>query len=283
VLSGAVHGGTAILRGLAGLPLVTPLLGEQARILLVSAEDVAATVAFALTSAAPRKAVWDVANPEPVALGTIVTSLRQWLGFRPRPVLSVPAWLARSVSAIADLLGWLGWRSPARTTAMKQLAAGMHGDPAPWIAATGIRPKTLAEILAAQPATVQDRWHARLYFVKPLAIGVLAVFWIATGLIALGPGWNDGVALLQSPMMSKNVTALVIIAGALLDISLGAALLVRSLTRAVLITMLLVCVIYLVAATAIDPSLWLDPLGRITKTFAVMLATVFTLAVLDER
>ena len=283
VLGPAVHGGTAILRGLAGMPLVTPLIAGDSCMLIVSADDVAATVAFALTRDAPAKAVWDVAHPQSMELGAIVTALRQWLGFPARTVVTVPGWAANLVSAVADALGWLGWRSPARSTALKQLAEGMHADPAPWIAATGIRPQNLDDILAAQPAGVQDRWHARLYFLKPLALAGLAAYWIATGLISLGPGWNEGLLLLAPLKLSRETAGFVIVAGALLDIGLGAALLVRSLARAVLIAMLLLCIPYLVAATVIDPSLWLDPLGRLMKTFVVILATMFTLAILDER
>jgi hypothetical protein len=60
-------------------------------------------------------------------------------------------------------------------------------------------------------------------------------------------------------------------------------LMVRPFTRAVLTTMLVVSVAYLLAATIFVPALWVDPLGRLTKTLAVMLAIVFSLAVLDER
>jgi len=164
-----------------------------------------------------------------------------------------------------------------------ELAEGMRADTAPWIAATGIQPKNLEEILAAQSATVQDRWHARLYFIKPLVLGGLAAFWIATGLISLGPGWQEGLALLTPTFIPRETAGLVIAAGALLDIILGASLLVRSLARPVLIAMLLTCVAYLAAATIIDPALWIDPLGRMTKTVIVMIATTFTLAILDER
>jgi hypothetical protein len=159
----------------------------------------------------------------------------------------------------------------------------MHADPAAWMAATGIRPKGLDEILAATPSTVQDRWHARLYFLKPLAIGGLSAYWIATGLIALGPGWSEGLKLLSPLGLSAAAAGFVIVAGALLDIVLGAALLIRRLARPVLLVMFAVCIPYLAAATAIEPGLWLDPLGRLSKTFAVMLATLFTLAVMDER
>ena len=83
--------------------------------------------------------------------------------------------------------------------------------------------------------------------------GCLSLYWILTGLIALGPGWSEGLALLSTPSLPPFVTKLVIVLGALLDIALGAMLLVRPLTRAVLITMLVVCVPYLLAATFIDP------------------------------
>jgi nucleoside-diphosphate-sugar epimerase len=283
VLASAVYGGSAMLRGLAGLPLATPLIAGDSRMLIVGIEDVVATVAFALKANAPAKAIWDVAHPEPVTLGAIVVALRQWLGFPSQKVLAPPRWAARLVSAVADALGWLGWRSPARSTSLQQLAEGMHADPVPWMAATGIQPKDLDQILAAQPATVQDRWHARLYFLRPLALAGLSAYWIATGLISLGPGWQEGLALLTPTFIPQQTAGLMIAAGALLDIVLGAALLVRSLTRPVLIVMLLVCAAYLVAATIIDPSLWIDPLGRMTKTLIVMIATTFTLAVLDER
>src|SRR5262249_62085014 len=84
--------------------------------------------------------------------------------------------------------GGLGGRPPARPPAMSQLDVGVIGDPAPWMSATAIKPKSLAAILAEPPAGVQDRWFARLYLLKPLAIVSLALFWIANGLIALGAG-----------------------------------------------------------------------------------------------
>jgi hypothetical protein len=166
---------------------------------------------------------------------------------------------------------------------MAQLDKGVVGDPADWMAATGIRSQGLDEILAARPSSVQDRWFAQLYFVKPLAIGVLSIYWMLTGLVSLGPGWNEAVAILSPAGWPRWLVAFVIAAGALLDIVLGAALLVRPMTRAVLVTMFAICFPYLIAATAINPELWLDPLGRLTKTVPVMLAILFTLAILDER
>ena len=283
VLAGAVHGGTAMLRGLAGLPLVMPLVGAESRVQVVSIQDVAATVALCLAPRAPAKVIWELANPQVLTLGEIVVATRAWLGFAPAPVVRLPRSGACVVSLAADALGWLGWRSPARSTAMAQLTAGVTGDPSAWIAATGIKPMNFNDILAARPASVQDRWYARLYFVKPLALASMSIYWILTGLTSLGPGWGEAMALLSPAGGPAGFVAFIIVAGALLDIALGAALLVRPLTRAVLITMFLICIPYLLAATVINPALWLDPLGRLMKTVPVMLAILFTLAILDER
>jgi len=48
VLAPAVYGGTAILRGIAAVPVVTPVIGADSRLQVVSVGDVADTVAFCL-------------------------------------------------------------------------------------------------------------------------------------------------------------------------------------------------------------------------------------------
>ena len=160
---------------------------------------------------------------------------------------------------------------------------GIAGDPASWIAATGIRPQSYAAFLAAQPATLQDRWFARLYFVKPLAIATIAGFWIATGLIALTAGYAPALAHLAAAGVGAGMATFITIAGAFFDIALGALLLVRRTARVALLTMLAATPFYLLAGTLLAPQLWGDPVGAYTKVIPLMLATLFTLAVLDER
>ena len=288
VLAPAVHGGSAMLRALAAMPLVTPLIGAESRIQVVSIDEVADTVALCLALAAPAKmtwakVTWELAHPQVLPLREIVSAMRRWLGFPPRPVVPLPQAAATVVSAVADALGWLGWRSPARSTALKQLAAGVVGDPAAWIAATGIKPKSLHDILAAAPASVQDRWFAKLYLLKPVAIAALALFWIATGAFALGPGRTAALAHLTQIGFAPAFAEFVLMAGSIFDIVLGSLLLVRKLARAVLITMLAVTPGYLLVGTLAAPQLWFDPLGPYLKIIPMLLATMFTLAILDER
>jgi DoxX-like family len=189
----------------------------------------------------------------------------------------VPRVLEKTVTVAADTLGWLGWRSPAHSTAVRQLAAGIVGDPAPWMAATGTTPKRLDE-----GASVQDRWFARLYLLKPFAIGALALFWLVT-VIALGPGRAAAMAQLGEAGVRGFPADVVLIGGALFHIALGLLLLVRRAARGVLITMLAVTLVYVLAGTVLAPQLWIDPLGPLTKIAPLLVATLFTLAILDER
>ncbi|HET9814989.1 MAG TPA: DoxX-like family protein, partial [Xanthobacteraceae bacterium] len=96
-------------------------------------------------------------------------------------------------------------------------------------------------------------------------------------------GWSEGMALLAPAGLPDAAAAAVIVAGALLDLALGLALLVRRTARAVLLAMLALTALYLVIATVLDTHLWTDPLGRLMKTIPVMCMMLFALAVLDER
>lgn len=283
VLAPAAYGGTAMLRALAALPGVVPIIAAESCIQVVASDDVARTVAFCLAPGAPAKVRWDLAHPQVLTLAEIVVALRQWMGLRPARIVRIPSWLARIVAGGADALGWLGWRSPARTTALAQLGAGVVGEPAPWIAATGRAPLSLADILAALPASVQDRWFARLYPLKPIAIAGLALFWLASGLIGLGPGRASAIALMSDAGVPEGLAATAVVAGGIVDVALGISVTVRAGARVALIGMLAMTVGYVVGGSVLLPGLWLDPLGPLVKTLPVLLAGLFSLAILDER
>jgi uncharacterized protein YbjT (DUF2867 family) len=283
VLAAGVFGGSAIVRGLAALPWRTPLIAADSLVQIVAAEDVAETVSWALGPGAGVRGMLELMHPDPITIGHLVAEQRRWLGLPPQPVWNLPQPVAATVAVAADALAYLGWHSPARSTAFAQLAAAPRGDPGTWMAATGIRPMSLSGILAARPPTVQDRWFARLYFLKPVAIGCICGLFIATGLISLGPGWTQAVALLGPAQLPPWAAAGVVLGGALLDLALGAALLLRRLTRVTLIAMLWLTVAYLIIATLLDASLWADPLGRLLKTLPLMALMLFALATLDER
>jgi uncharacterized protein YbjT (DUF2867 family) len=282
VLSPAVYGGTAMLRGIAACPLVVPVIHADARVQVVSIDDLAETVARSLAPATPGKVSWDVAHPQVHTLADIVTAFRFWLGFSPRRVVRVPDAIGKIFARLADAIGWLGWRSPLRTTSLAQLTAGVVGDPAPWMAATGIQPKSLEGMLAARPANVQDRWFARLYLLKPLAIIALAATAIAAGLAEILSLRKIAAGVLA---VSSPAFALYVVPGLLSGaaaIVFGAGLLARTTARCSLIALLVLTVLRAAHYCLTSWHLGYMPLAAISAV-PLLLAALFTLAILDDR
>jgi uncharacterized protein YbjT (DUF2867 family) len=284
VISTAAYGGSAMLRAIAAFPRCVPVIAADARIQVIGVDDVAETVARAVAAGAPSRVAWDVAHPQVHTLADIAAAIRGWLGFAPRAPLPLPRAVARIIAAAADAVGWLGWRSPARSTSLAQLAAGVVGDPGPWIKATGMAPKSLGDVLAARASNVQDRWFARLYLLKPLAIVLLAASATVIGLAELVASSRLAAAVV--PGISLSVFAVHVlpqlIEGAV-ELLAGLGVLVRKTARCALIAMLVVTAIRTAIDFALPLRFGLFPFSAIGFDPPMLLAVLFTLAILDER
>jgi uncharacterized protein YbjT (DUF2867 family) len=281
VVGAAAYGGSALFRGLAALPLL-PVMPDTGLIQPVQLEDVVETVAVCLASKVPPRSAFELAGPDRLSFVETVRLYRRWLGWRDPRIIRLPRWAAALLYALGDFAGWLGWRAPMRSTARREIVRGATGDPSGWMRATGITPKSLAAALAARPASVQERWFAKMYFLKPTVITMLAVFWVMTGLIALGPGYRLGFGLMQEGGAGA-LSAPSVIAGALADIVIGIGIAVRRTARLALYISTALSVFYLVAGTALTPWLWLDPLGPLVKTGPIMVLTLTAFAILEDR
>jgi uncharacterized protein YbjT (DUF2867 family) len=277
VIGRAVFGGTGLMRALAAFPLFIPVIGGDQRFRPVAMDDLCAVVVAAVEPGTPSRRIVDVAGPESLTLADILRLYRGWLGLGPASVVGAPAWLARPVITLGDLAGRLGWSSPLRTTSVRQMARGVEGDAVAWTALFGVAPRTLGRFLTETPASVQDIWHARLWFVRPIAIVTLSLFWLVTGLISFGPGWSRALGILAEGGYGGAAPAVAWF-GALLDVVLGLALLVRSWTARVAVVMALSTVGYLAAATISLPQYWVDPLGPWLKVLPMMALCLFVSA-----
>lgn len=282
VLAPAAYGASALLRGLASFPLVCPVALGDARVRTVHVDDVAGAVAAALAGRVALRRAYDLVEEREHTLADIQRQLRAWQGRRPVPAIRLPRRLVGAACRAGDLLGWLGWRTPVRTTALIELEAGIGGDPAPWSAAGGPAIGSLAESLERLPSTVQERWYGRAWLAKPLLLATLAVFWLATGLITLCR-LDASAGLLTATGIAGGIARPLAAAGAILDIALGAAVLVRSLMPAALVGMVAASAAYLALGTWLAPALWLDPLGPYLKVLPAAVLALAGLAVAEER
>lgn len=282
VLGAQAYGGTALLRAIAALPVVQPIVHADRPIQTVSVDDVAAAVEDALTGKIPVRATYDLVENDGQPLGDVVRRLRAWLGLPPARLLHVPDWAVGLASRLADALGWLGWRSPFRGTALTELAAGITGDPKPWTAATGRPFASLKETLARNPSTVQERWFAQTFLLKPLVIATLSLFWLATGLVALADV-DAAAAVLTERGIGAGLATASVIGGAILDLLLGLLVLARRTMPTAARGMLLLTLVYLVGATILAPDLWADPLGPLVKAIPAFVLALVALALAHDR
>ena len=107
VIGRAAYGGSALIRGLAALP-VLPLVGGAGPLQLVHLDDVADTVAACLRPETPPRRVLELVGPRVWTFAETVGLFRRWLGWRPAVPVSVPDWLAGLIYRAGDAISWLG-------------------------------------------------------------------------------------------------------------------------------------------------------------------------------
>ena len=282
VIGRPAYGGSALLRGLASLPFL-PVMPGTAAIQPVHLDDVVETAAFFLRPEAPSRVALDLAGPRAMTFSEAVGLFRRWLRWSPARHVQMPSWAARMLYLIGDLAQLLGWRTPVNTTAQAEMRRGAAGDPRPWHEVTGIAPRDIESTLASEPASVQERWFARLYLLKPLIFGIFGLFWIVTGIISLGPGWDHGMSLLREGGLEGYFAGLTVTAGALADLAIGFAILTRPLSRFGLWAALIISLVYVVIGTTLVPRLWSDPLGPMLKIWPVLMLNLVALAIREDR
>jgi uncharacterized protein YbjT (DUF2867 family) len=283
VIGRDAYGGSALLRAMAGFPVVLPIALGAKRIQAVALTDVARVVQEAVDGAIPSRADLDVVEDEPHSLRNIVERLRAWMGVRPAAAfVSVPTWMAHLVAKIADLLGYLGWRSPMRSTAVLALEAEVLGDPGPLRKIRGAGLQSLDKLLDEIPASTQERWFARAYLLMPAMVATLSAFWIASGVIGALDVERSARAI-PPGALPQGLPSVLVVAGTALDVALGIAILFRPLARLACFGMAVTAALYLVAGSIVAPGLWLDPLGPLVKIVPAMALASVTAALLEER
>jgi len=283
VISANAYGGTALMRMLAAFPLVQPLVLGEAHVKTVAADDVGDAVAFALAhDQTTVRRDFDLVEQQSHTLRDVVAAFRAWLGFPPaRAQIDLPRFAGFAIARGADLAGWLGWRSPLRTTALRVLAEDVEGDASDWEAVRGRALKPLEATLRSLPSTMQERVSARATLVFPVLVLTLALFWLASGVIGF---WRaDDAARVLDGVLPPGVAMTLVIGGAVLDALIGAGLLIRKYTRSAALGAIFVSVAYLVSGTVLTPHLWADPLGPLVKIFPAIALALAVVALAEER
>jgi uncharacterized protein YbjT (DUF2867 family) len=287
VVAPAAYGGSAMLRALAALPLDLPAEESGTVFQPVAVEDISATIAWLacrdIDDAAVSAVRWDLMQPLKVTLSGVIEQFRFAYGTAGYPRLPMPSFVLDLGARLGDLANRLGWMPPMRSTAIAELRRGVTGDPAGWMKATGIVPKTISHMVGQRSATIQDKWFARLYLIKALVIASLSLFWIASGSIALVISFPATKAILVSHGFSPGVAAPFAAVTSLMDISIGILIAFRRTCAAGLVAGVIVSLGYMAGTAILTPDLWIEPLGALVKTGPAIMLMIVALLTLDNR
>lgn len=284
------YGGTALMRGLAGLPGLIPLMGggEFHWFQPILMRDFTRAVAGLVELGAPSRMIVPVAGPTQITLKELILTLRQWLGFGPARFVAIPGSLIGLAARLGDALGWVGVPTAFRTTSIRQMEVGSSvadGDEEKRL------PRDAAPLrngLFAEPATVEDRWHARLYFLKPLLRIVLGGYWLGHGLlIGTLVARDDYVAVLSafvSDSAAEWVSVALAVGDLIIQIAVGLCFLFRVWLRPAALVMLVYLGFLLIVQTGLAS--FFGYVGSFLLTSAwklLLLATIILVVLAIER
>lgn len=271
------YGGTSLLRGLAGFPLVVPLAGDgEFPFSPLHARDLARAVRIVCEDDRFIRRVLEPVGPEIISLRDLLSRYRTWLGLPPAHFLSIPMGAMRLLARLGDRMG----SGPISSNSLAQLIAGNAGEGPRFAEEIGFAPRSLARMMSAEPAEVQDRWHARLFFMAPLLKFALALMWLASGLVGLFSGLPLAREVLATVGLPQNLGLPVVVLTCLLDIVISALILTG---RRATAAQLIVIAGYTLALTLAKPDLWLDPLGPLLKNLPIVAAVLCYGVLKDQR
>ncbi|QKK01217.1 MAG: SDR family oxidoreductase [Pseudomonadota bacterium] len=278
------YGGTSALRAAAALPglLLVPGDGNQ-RLQPLLLEDLAECVCQAVERPSGHDRPLPIAGEAVVTVRELLQLMRGWLRIsRARFELRLPVALVSGLAGISDRLrlhpiGRTTWRMLQRGNVAETAAAGAVKQ------TLGVTLRSVPEVFRTSTSFVQDRWHARLKNLAPLAWLSLVLIWLLSGLTGLLAGPDQYQPVLSEIGLPEFAHASAAKATGALNLVLGLALALRWRPRLVL-WLMLICVLAYTGVLGIGlPKLWLELLGGLIKNAAVLVVILFSLATCNER
>lgn len=281
---GGSYGGTSALRAGAALPWVLMLPGDgEQRLQPVLLEDLAEAVQRAVESPAGRETPLPVAGPGVLTVRDLLQGMRAWLKLPPaRFELRLPR---RLVAFLAEVSDRLRLHPMGRTTWRMLERGNVAGDQAPAEVeqALHVRLRPVDEAFQLGASFVQDRWHARLKNLVPLAWLSLVLIWLVSGVTGLVAEPEQYRPVLSGIGLPESLHAGAAKATGALNLILGLLLALRWRIRLVLWLMLISVLAYTIVLGIGMPSLWLALMGGLVKNAAILIVIVFCLVTANER
>lgn len=276
------YGGSSLFRGLAGLPFILPTPGRAEQLQQpIHVDDLTLIVEKGLTLSG--KQILCAVGEEKLSVKNVLIKLRAWLGFRKAWPIAIPDMFIQLGAKIGNYIP----NSPMSETGIKMMAVDNTASDAEiknLEDIAHIKPRSFTAGLNGMVSSVQDRWHARLYFLRPLLRISIAFIWIFSGIVSVLPASSSlSFDLLTQAKIPFSFQPFALYALSTIDILLGLATLFN---YRLLFIGSLQCVFILFYTAIISFSLpiyWLHPFAPIAKNIPLLVAILIMMALESER
>ncbi len=278
------YGGSSLFRGLSGLPFFIPVPGNgEQEFQPIHSEDLSKAVLRLIEIPLSESLILSAVGPKRISLKEVLNTFRNWLGFSKAKLLYIPYTLIRFASRIGDLIPY----SSMNSSSIKMLAQNniaSDEDTHEFHKKIGFVPRDFYTGVFSQPSTVQDHWHARLFFLKPALQFSIAFLWIFTAICsAFFYPKSNSYQLLQQVGISQHWQPLFLYGASLIDGLLGLSMLFWYQLKKVCILQISLITIYTLIISFALPQLWLEPFAPIAKNIPLIVATLVFLAMESDR
>ncbi len=276
------YGGSSLLRAMAALPGMILLPGNGAqRIQPICAEDLGRLVGQLLENRSGVGQVVKAVGPQPITLREYLVALRRWLELPAARLIQLPAPIAQGIAWLGERVG----NGPLGLTMWRMLQrgnVGTSGSEEILASLLGRWPASVPEAFEAEPSFVQDRWHARLYFLGPALRIAIALLWIASGCVGFLAPLPQSRAPLTAAGIPEGVSTLLLWLASSVDVLLGVLALLAWRIELVAGLMLMSLAVYTLSVGMSFPVAWMEPFGGVLKN-VVLFPAVLVMAVLSRR
>jgi nucleoside-diphosphate-sugar epimerase len=278
------YGGTSLFRGLAALPYFIPLpqAGTQ-QLQPIHLTDLSRAILALIKIPAKNGVILSAVSRRKISIKNILYTLRNWLGFSKPIFLNIPNLFIKPAAWIGDLIPNSTINSTAYKMLMKNNTASKT-DTQNFIDLIEFEPKIFKAGAFHEPSTVQDRWHARFYFLKPLLQLSLAFLWLfSAATSAFFYPQMVSYSLLTQTGISPSWQPFFLYGAIGLNTIIGCALLLNFQIKKLCILQFVVVLLYTLIITWKLPHLWLEPFGPITKNLPLILCFYILYVLEDSR
>jgi uncharacterized protein YbjT (DUF2867 family) len=268
-----------LLTAMAALP-ITPIMDDGSQTVQpVAIKDLQQAVLLALKPQTPARQIINAVGPQPIRFITLMNMLANRLGRKLRPFYVSGSWLA-ALSPLAACID----EPILNKQSITMLQHGNTADAECFADYIGYRPNGLEQALQETPASQAERWHARLYFLRPLLNISIALVWLWAGLVSafLYPV-AESYQMLSRVGITGAWAPLTLYGASLADFMLGIAVLLRCRVRRVAALQIGIMLVYSVVISFCLPEFWLHPFGPLIKNLPLLAAILVSLIIEEER